>query len=759
MILPGSFFKSKLVIPTLLITVIYGMIFQQFYFTRQYLPGQDFDVSFVSGHIMVNYLFNGFLPLWAPEQNCGSPVWPDVEAFPGFDPISLMINFIFAFNSGNSIFSHVITMFLWHLCFAAGGMLFFKKACNMSPSASVFGFTLLLFSSLTALNFKQMDDYVTVYRYVPLLAYAAHRFFNNPSYSNSTLIGLTVGLNLCGYQTPNIAVLAIIAGLAAIPMFRVMENGYRYLKALFPAAIITLLISMPLVVAGFFWISNEVVARKYFAFGYRGDLGDIFGPLVKYYPDETVIYCGLIPLVMAIAWLWRTVKRLLLERASEMSYWPDCFMLIFFTLIWIMYIGFPENFTGVDKQFLEIRSFNDMLPYVIFCGVFFAARMLEIIEEQLTGNTWSFESPWLFREHRLLVVVVVAVCITIFTELSRPSILSFDINRYTDQPAPLGVGIAYHFVRHYSLFHWSCFLAYSFMVVGLIYSIFVRKFLLLSMILLTLMVILDLSLMNIKLFTNTSGTYASANSNSDIFPSLSTQMPVSPPLRRDLFAKVDTKRWFKQSNVVYHEFSATTDDSVVWFRTSEFANFTSSITSQSVFEKLTGVTGPLIYYVNRLVKVDRNELLPTINNYFTDAPMSSAIIVNKDELPPGYPEFTGNLDKDNVPSVLHFSPNSIKLQTNLNEPAYLVYLDTYTPDWLVLIDGQKKDVIKANYLFKSVLVPAGSHIVQFIYRPLTYMIAFWCRVFGWLLGITILAVVWLKRFRSDRPRKDLRLVQ
>jgi hypothetical protein len=695
---------------------------------------------------MTNYLLNGFLPLWAPEQNCGSPVWPDAEVFPGFDPISLLINFIFSLNNGNSIYSHITTMFLWHLSFAIGGMLFFRKACNMSRNASIFGFTLLLFSSLTVLNFRQADDYITVYRYVPLLAYTVYRFFKNPSYPNSALLGLVIGLNICGYQTPNIAMVVVFAFLAAIPMLRTPNTTPHNIKALTLAGIISMLIAMPSVIAGFFWISNDVVARKYFPLGYRGGLGDLIGPLVKYYPDETLIYIGLLPFVMVVAWLLRSAKRYLHDPIGKMSYWPNNFMLVFAAINWVMYIGFPENFTGVDKPFFEMRSFNNMLPFILFCCVFFAARMFETIEEQITEITSKLNSPWRLRDNPLLVVALLTLCITIFTELSRPSILSLTINRYTQDPEPNGAGIANHFIKHFSQFHWSIFAFLSIMCFGAIYSAFKQKRLFLCSIL--LIVIMDLSLMNIKLLTTT-GIYATPSSDNERFPSLSTPLPNLPPLQRNIdpdFA--NNTKWLKQANVIYHIFSVYTNDAVVWFRTQEFAKFLTSVNFPEPFTKLTGATEPLMYYTNRLIKVDTEEVFPTINKIFTNEPSNSAIVVDKNELPAGLPEITGSLVKGIPPAILYYSPNSIKLRTERNEPAYLVYLDSYTPDWLAFIDGKKTDLLRANYLFKSVYVPAGSHIVEFIYRPTPYIIAFWCRLLGWIFGIAMLLTPWIKPLLS-----------
>jgi len=47
----------------------------------------------------------------------------------------------------------------------------------------------------------------------------------------------------------------------------------------------------------------------------------------------------------------------------------------------------------------------------------------------------------------------------------------------------------------------------------------------------------------------------------------------------------------------------------------------------------------------------------------------------------------------------------------------VVLSSTYTPDWKVYIDGVETRVLRANYIFKAVYVPAGEHLIEFVYAP------------------------------------------
>jgi hypothetical protein len=57
------------------------------------------------------------------------------------------------------------------------------------------------------------------------------------------------------------------------------------------------------------------------------------------------------------------------------------------------------------------------------------------------------------------------------------------------------------------------------------------------------------------------------------------------------------------------------------------------------------------------------------------------------------------------------------VEVDLAEEGYLVVGETDYPGWKARVDGQVVPLARANYLFKAVPVPAGSHRVELVYRP------------------------------------------
>ena len=71
-----------------------------------------------------------------------------------------------------------------------------------------------------------------------------------------------------------------------------------------------------------------------------------------------------------------------------------------------------------------------------------------------------------------------------------------------------------------------------------------------------------------------------------------------------------------------------------------------------------------------------------------------------------------------------YEPNYVRLNATLKQPGWLVLTDTYFPGWKVRVDGQQGRILPANYIFRAVPLEAGSHVVEFIYRPTSFVLGF-----------------------------------
>lgn len=65
--------------------------------------------------------------------------------------------------------------------------------------------------------------------------------------------------------------------------------------------------------------------------------------------------------------------------------------------------------------------------------------------------------------------------------------------------------------------------------------------------------------------------------------------------------------------------------------------------------------------------------------------------------------------------ILSMGANHLTILTNFPYSKFLIYNDSYTPDWHVKINDQTQELYEANAAFKGVWVPAGRNIVEFRY--------------------------------------------
>jgi hypothetical protein len=144
-------------------------------------------------------------------------------------------------------------------------------------------------------------------------------------------------------------------------------------------------------------------------------------------------------------------------------------------------------------------------------------------------------------------------------------------------------------------------------------------------------------------------------------------------------------------------------------------------------------TGLLKHTENGALSVYENlEVLPrafvTYNTVFAaNAQQAFQQVTAKKYLPAEYAvvesRSTGHINykgQRNTPADVIYSGNSVRVNFDSVSPGLLVLLDSYYAGWEAFIGGVKSEIIRTNYMFRGVLVPAGKHTVVFTYKPLSF---------------------------------------
>ena len=90
-----------------------------------------------------------------------------------------------------------------------------------------------------------------------------------------------------------------------------------------------------------------------------------------------------------------------------------------------------------------------------------------------------------------------------------------------------------------------------------------------------------------------------------------------------------------------------------------------------------------------------------------------------------------------------YRPSEVILKTQADVPKLLFLSDVYDGGWRASIDGKPAELYRANFDFRAVAVPSGSHTIRMWYAPISVTLGFTVGGVS-LLGMVGL-LVWKKR--------------
>jgi len=73
-------------------------------------------------------------------------------------------------------------------------------------------------------------------------------------------------------------------------------------------------------------------------------------------------------------------------------------------------------------------------------------------------------------------------------------------------------------------------------------------------------------------------------------------------------------------------------------------------------------------------------------------------------------------------SVVRYEPNALEIEVDSGSEGYLFLSDPFYPGWQAEMDGEPVPILRANYAFRAVAVPAGTHRVTMTFRPASWYV-------------------------------------
>lgn len=167
------------------------------------------------------------------------------------------------------------------------------------------------------------------------------------------------------------------------------------------------------------------------------------------------------------------------------------------------------------------------------------------------------------------------------------------------------------------------------------------------------------------------------------------------------------------------------------------------IIQQSIWQDNTwslienNVALPIMYTVNHYEVISDNKKL--LSRLFSKKfnPLSTVLLEQKIPF-----ESSNAKQKKGEITSLNRTENTVIVKTNTDQKKLLVVSDNYYPGWKAYIDNVETEIYRANYTFRSIILPKGEHTVSFVYQPFSLMLGIFCSFFFSLLYVGLF--VWKK---------------
>ncbi len=103
-----------------------------------------------------------------------------------------------------------------------------------------------------------------------------------------------------------------------------------------------------------------------------------------------------------------------------------------------------------------------------------------------------------------------------------------------------------------------------------------------------------------------------------------------------------------------------------------------------------------------------------------------------------------------VVQVVRYEPDALEIEIDSPAEGYLFLSDPFYPGWRAELDGKPAPILRANYAFRSVAVPAGVHQVTMTFQPVSWYAGLGISALTLLILLVLMVIVLWRRHEASR---------
>ncbi len=172
-------------------------------------------------------------------------------------------------------------------------------------------------------------------------------------------------------------------------------------------------------------------------------------------------------------------------------------------------------------------------------------------------------------------------------------------------------------------------------------------------------------------------------------------------------------------------------------------------TGLSVFE-IDGAL-PRAFFVDSVRVVNSSEEAWAVLTLEDFEPDHVAVIEEPMNLPPDPPNASAEV------RLVDISPRRIELSAQTASPRLLVLSEVFYPaGWKATIGGEPAEIHRVDYLLRGVVVPEGTHTIEFVFDPSMHRVGIWLASVATILVYGLIVIILVLRWVRSRKGVGIR---